>query len=72
MTSDEQLYGSHKYTIAPLTILPAGADFLVGYGYTPRREFIGRMSVTELLAFLSRPPAEARPAPPILDLDITL
>jgi hypothetical protein len=73
------IYETEKYHRPPLVILPIGADFLVGYGYSPGREFISRMTEAELLSFLRTPIAEPirRPAfnldrPSGLDLDMEL
>lgn len=72
MTSDEQLYGSRKYTVAPVTILPDGDSYLVGSGYSPGRDFIGRMTAEALLAFIPSLRAIERPQAPPLSLAIDI
>lgn len=51
-SSDALRYGAVCYTLNPLTIVPDGEGFLVGFGFSGNREYIGAMSPEQLIEFL--------------------
>ncbi len=52
LSSHYEVFGARCYAVPPLIILPYGENFLVGFGFSANREFIGEFSPSELTEFL--------------------
>lgn len=48
ISSDEQLFGSRKYSQGQFTFVPDGDDLLIGTSYGTRRQFIARVPKAEV------------------------
>lgn len=77
-SSHYEVFGARCYAAPPLIILPYGENFLVGFGFSANREFIGEFSPSELTEFLrgdlplpTRRNIAPQPAP-LMELDIEL
>lgn len=51
-SSHYEVFGARCYAVPPLVILPYEGNFLVGFGFSANREFIGEFSPSELTEFL--------------------
>ena len=52
-TREALLFGTYRYIANPLVVIPDGDGFLLGHGYGTHRQFIGRFSPAELLAYFT-------------------
>lgn len=79
-SSHYEVFGARCYAVPPLIILPYEGNFLVGFGYSANREFIGEFTPSSLIEFLrgelplpTRRNLAPQPAPLVeLSLDIEL
>ena len=53
ISREAMLFGSHRYIANPVVIIPDGDGFLLGHGYGTHRQFIGRFTPAELLAYFT-------------------
>lgn len=51
-SSHYEVFGARCYAAPPLIILPYGENFLVGFGFSANREFIGEFTPSDLIEFL--------------------
>lgn len=77
-SSHYEVFGARCYAVPPLVILPYEGNFLVGFGFSANREFIGEFSPSDLIQFLrgdlplpTRRNIAPQPAP-LMELDIEL